>query len=55
MYGKFTLEMPEKIDKDLSWQSLVQSDLKVLTEATICATQEQALRTNYIKNKIDKT
>ena len=25
------------------------------TEATICAAQEQALRTNYTKNKIDKT
>ena len=39
MYGKFTLEMPENIDKDLSWQWLVQSDLKVQTEATICAAQ----------------
>ena len=33
----------------------MQSDLKVQTEATICAAQEQALRTNYINNKIDKT
>ena len=33
----------------------MQSDLKVQTEATICAAQEQALRTNYTKNKIDKT
>ena len=32
----------------------MQSDLKVQTEATICAAQEQALRTNYTKNKIDK-
>ena len=55
MYGQFAREMPEEIDKDLSWQWLVQSDLKVQTEATICAAQEQALRTNYIKNKIDKT
>ena len=47
--------MPEEIDKDLSWEWLVQSDLKVQTEATICAAQEQALRTNYTKNKIDKT
>ena len=31
------------------------SDLKVQTEATICAAQEQVLRTNYTKNKIDKT
>ena len=55
MYGQFASEMPEEIDKDLSWQWLVQNDLKVQTEATICAAQEQALRTNYIKNKINKT
>ena len=47
--------MAEEIDKELSWKWLVQSDLKVQTEATICAAQEQALRTNYTKNKIDKT
>ena len=34
---------------------MFQSDLKVHTEATIYATQEQALRTNDTKNKIDKT
>ena len=55
MYRQFVSEMPEEIDKDLSWKWLVQSDLKVQTEATICAAQEQALRTNYTKNKIDKT
>ena len=33
----------------------MQSDLKVQTEAKICAAQEQALRTNYTKNKIGKT
>ena len=55
MYGQFVREMPEEIDKDLSWKWLVQSDLKVQTEATICVAQEQALRTNYTKNKIDKT
>ena len=33
----------------------MQSDLKVQTEATICAAQEQALRAIYTKNKIDKT
>ena len=55
MYGQFVREMLEEIDKELSWKWLVQSDLKVQTEATICAAQEQALRTNYTKNKIDKT
>ena len=34
---------------------MVQNALKVQTQATICATQEQALRTNCTKNKIDKT
>ena len=62
MSGKFVCEMTEEIDKDLSWKCkdlfwkwFVQSDLKVQTEATICAAQEQTLRTNYTKNKIDKT
>jgi len=32
MYGQFAREMPEEIDKDLSWQWLVQCDLKVQTE-----------------------
>ena len=55
MYGQFVQEMPEKIDKDISWKWLVQSDLKVQTKALICAAQEHALRTNYTKNKIGKT
>ena len=54
MYGQFVRKMHEEIDKDLSWKWLVQSDLKVQTEATICAAQEQALRKNCAKNKIDK-
>ena len=55
MYGQFVREIPEEIDKHLPWKWLVQSDLKVQTEATICAAPEQVLRTNYTKNKIDKT
>ena len=55
MYGLFVREMSQEIDKYLSWKWLVQSDLKVQTEATICAAQEQSLRMNYTKNKIDKT
>ena len=31
-----------------------QSDLKITTEALICAAQEQAIRTNHIKYNIDK-
>ena len=55
MYGQFLREMPEQTDKNLSWKWLVQSDLKVQTEAAICAAQKQALRIIQIKNKIDKT
>ena len=52
MYGQFVRELPEEIDKDLFRKWLVESDLKVQTEAKICAVQEQALSTNYAKNKI---
>ena len=38
-----------------SMECMVQGDLKVQTEATVCAAQGQALRTNYTKSKIDKT
>ena len=55
MYGQFVREMPEVEDKDLSWKWLVQGDLKVQTEAIICAAQEKVLRTNHVKKKIDKT
>ena len=55
MYGQFVCEIPEEIDKDLSWKRLVQIDLKEQTEAMICPAQQQVLRTNYTRNKIDKT
>ena len=32
-----------------------KSDLKIQTEALICASQEQAVRTNWVKHNIDKT
>ena len=32
MYGQFAHEMPEEIDKDLSWKWWAQSDFKVRTE-----------------------
>ena len=40
MYEQLVCEMPEEIVKDLSWKWLVQSDVKVQTEATICSAQE---------------
>ena len=45
MYGQFVREMSEKVDQDL----------KVGTEALLCAAQEQAIRTNYVKHHIDKS
>ena len=48
MHGHFVREMPEEIDKDLSWKWLVQSDLKVQTEATMCCTRTS------IKDKLYK-
>ena len=55
MHGQFVREMPEKVDQDRTWQWLSKSDLKIGTEALLCAAQEQAIRTNYVKHYIDKT
>ena len=49
------IEIPEKVDKEKSWYWLSRCDVKVETEALLCAAQEQALRTNYIKHHIDKS
>lgn len=55
MYGQFVREMPENVDRDKTWQWLSKCDLKIGTEALLCAAQEQAIRTNYVKHYIDKT
>ena len=54
MYGQFLREMTEKVDKNKTWDWLIRSDLKVGTEALLCAPQEQAIRTNYVKHHIEK-
>ena len=43
-----------KLIRKKTWQWLSRGDSKVRTEALLCATQEQAIRTNYIKYHIDK-
>ena len=48
-------EMPETKDEKDAWCWLRKADLKVETEAMLCAAQEEAIRTNYVKHKIDKT
>ena len=55
MYGQFLREMPEKVDYGKTWQWMVKCDLKAGTEALLCAAQEQAIRTNYIKYHVDKS
>ena len=47
--------MSEKVDKNKTWEWLSKSNLKIGTEALLCATQEQAIRTNYVMHHIDKT
>ena len=55
MHGQFVREMPEKVDQDKTWQWLSESNLKIKTEALLCAAQEETIRTNNAKHHIDKT
>ena len=55
MHGQFIRETTEKADQEKTWQWLSRGDLKVGAEALLCAAQEQAIRTNYMKYHIDKT
>ena len=48
-------EMPETTDEKEKWNWQRKAYLKVEMEAMLCATQEQAIQTNYVKHKIDKT
>ena len=47
--------MPETTDVKETCYWLRKPDLKFETEAMLCAAQEKAIRTNYLKQKIDKT
>ena len=55
MHGQFVRKTMEKVDNEKTWQCLSRVDLKVGTEALLCAAQEQAIRPNYMKYHIDKT
>ena len=55
MYVQFHRDVEERTDQEKRWLWLAKSDLKPETEALICATQDQALRTNYIKHRVDHT
>ena len=47
--------MSETTDVKETCYWLRKPDLKFETEAMLCAAQEKAIRTNYLKHKIDKT
>ena len=47
--------MPETTDEEETWNWLRKADLKVEMGAMLGAAQEQAIRTNDMKHKIDKT
>ena len=55
MYGQFVREMPERTDEKETRKWIRKADLEVEIEAMLCAAQEQAIRTNYVKHKIVKT
>ena len=45
----------EEVAGEEKWQWLRDGSIKIETESLIMAAQEQAIRTNAIKSKIDKT
>ena len=55
MHVQFLSDMPESKDAEQTWNWHRSSDMKAQTEALICAAQEQALRTYYVKHHIDRT
>ena len=55
MHGQFIRETTEKVDKKKTWQWLSRGDSKGGTGALLCAAQQQAIRTNYMRYHIDKT
>ena len=55
MHGPFFRETTEKVEKEKTLQCLSRGDLKVRTEALLCAAQEQTIRTNHMKYHINKS
>ena len=55
MYGQYKRDLGEEVDMVKTWWWLTKGDVKLETEALLCAAQEQVLRTNYVKFHIDRT
>ena len=55
MHGQLPRNLDEKlVDIEQSYRWLKSGDIKGETESTIVAVQDQAISTNYFKNKIFK-
>ena len=55
MHGQLPRSLDEKlVDIEQSYRWLTYGDIKGETESTIVAAQDQAISTNYFKNKILK-
>ena len=55
MHGQYVRNLQGVADIGETWNWLHQQDIKKETEGLILAAQDQALRLNYVKWKIDKT
>lgn len=55
LHGQYIRDIEGKVDSVKTWDWLSAGELKKETEGLIMAAQDQALRTNAIKAKIDKT
>ena len=55
LHGQYLRDIEGKVNIEKTWSLLRNGDLKKETEGFLLAAQDQALRTNAIKAKIDKT
>jgi len=55
LHGQYIKDIEGKVDCDNTWNWLTNGELKKETEGFILAAQDQALRTNAIKARIDNT
>ena len=53
-HGQYYKDIKNKTDNDITWSWLKNGELKKETEGFLITAQDQALRTNAIKAKIDK-
>ena len=54
LHGQYLQDIKDKTDNYITWSWLKNGELKKETEGFLIAAQDQALRTNAIKAKIDK-